>query len=164
MTEFPVERGMIGIFAEAIGDLNPVYRSVDATRAAGFSDVLAPPTFIRASSHFDPGYPLRPRIGQPWFGSGREPSGAGSKEGASKQRGTTLHAEQHFEYHHPLCAGELLTTRSQAGRTWSKQGRRSGPLQFAESITEYLDASGELVITARSVSVVTQRPVGEKLS
>jgi hypothetical protein len=38
------------------------------------------------------------------------------------------------------------------GGTWEKQGR-SGSLTFTEQFTEYFDEAGELVVTARSVSV-----------
>ena len=45
------------------------------------------------------------------------------------------------------------------GKTWEREGRRSGKLVFSESVTEYRDQKGELVITARSVGVRTERPV-----
>ena len=38
------------------------------------------------------------------------------------------------------------------GEEWEKQGR-SGRLRFREQITEFRDEAGELVVTARSVSV-----------
>jgi acyl-CoA thioesterase FadM len=67
-----------------------------------------------------------------------------------------LHAEQHFEYHRPLRIGDVLTSTTRAGEGWEKEGR-SGKLVFSEAITEYRDAAGELVVTARSVGVLTQR-------
>jgi hypothetical protein len=69
-----------------------------------------------------------------------------------------LHAEQHYEYHQPLVAGEVLTATSLPGKTWEKQGRRGGKLTFNESITEYRNPAGELVVTARGVGVRTERP------
>jgi hypothetical protein len=47
------------------------------------------------------------------------------------------------------------------GNTWEKQGRRSGKLIFTETITEYRDQKGELVVTARGVGVRTERPVDQ---
>ena len=41
--------------------------------------------------------------------------------------------------------------------TWEKQGR-SGTLKFTELITEYLDEHDEVVITARTVAVLTEGP------
>ena len=37
--------------------------------------------------------------------------------------------------------------------------KRAGKLIFRERITEHRDANGELVVTARSVGVTTERPV-----
>jgi hypothetical protein len=43
------------------------------------------------------------------------------------------------------------------GESWEREGRRGGKLQFSESITEYRDQNGELVVTARSVGVRTSQ-------
>ena len=43
--------------------------------------------------------------------------------------------------------------RARPGEQWEKQGR-SGLLRFREHITEFRDETGELVVTARSVSVL----------
>src|SRR5262249_16250451 len=115
-------------------------------------------TFVVASAQFDDGYPLRPKPGVPWFGSGREPTSAPpSREDGGRDRG--LHAEQHFEYHRTLRAGDVLTATTRAGRRWEKEGRGGGQLSFSETITEYRDASGELVVTAHSVGVIPDRVV-----
>lgn len=152
---FPVEAGHIMLFARAIGDPNPAYQ-------ADADVVVAPPTFVQASAQFDPEYPLRPKIGKPWFGSGREATGVPRKSGAGDGGGgggTGLHAEQHYEYHRPLTAGMVLTATVKTGDTWEKQGRRGGKLVFSESITEYRDADDNLVVTARGVGVRTQKTV-----
>ncbi len=53
--------------------------------------------------------------------------------------------------------GDVLHARGRKGETWEKQGR-SGTLKFTELITEYLDADDEVVITARTVAVLTEGP------
>lgn len=68
-----------------------------------------------------------------------------------------LHAEQHFEYHRHLRPGDVLRAETRPGKTWEKEGRRAGKLVFSEMITEYRDQDDELVITARSVGVRTER-------
>jgi len=153
------------LFARAIGDPNPIYADEEYARTTELGGIVAPPTFVQASAQFDPDYPLRPRIGEPWFGSGQEPTGrspspATGKSGAGSG-GTGLHAEQHFEYHRPLRVGEVLRAETRQGATWEKQGRRAGRLLFSELITEYRDEHGELVVTARSVGVRTERVVQE---
>lgn len=169
---FPVEAGHIQLFAAAIGDANPAYL------ASSGEPVVAPPTFATASAHFDPHYPLRPRIGEPWFGSGKTPSGAvrssrsddetSDGEGAGGEGesgegearlGPGLHAEQHFEIHRPVLAGDVLSSRTAVGKSWEKTGR-SGRLLFTEMVTEYRDQAGELVVTGRAVVVRTEMGTG----
>jgi hypothetical protein len=160
---FPIEEGHIAAFARSVGDANPAYYGPEA---------IAPPTFVQASAQWDPDYPLRPKIGGQWWGSGGGPGGApsfgggqsmesksdsGGQSGASQ--GTGLHAEQHYEYARPVRAGDVLTATTRPGKTWEKEGRRAGKLVFSESITEYRDQNGELVVTARGVGVRTEKPV-----
>ena len=56
----------------------------------------------------------------------------------------------------------MLTATTRPGKTCEKEGKRSGKLVFSESITEYRDQKGELVVTARGVGVRTERPVEQK--
>jgi acyl dehydratase len=189
---FPIEAGHVLMFARSIGDPNPVYSDAEHAAASEVGGLIAPPTFVQASAQFDPDYGLRPRIGKPWFGSGRYPSGlqrprdeaatapapGGSADGPAggeaeretsrktggetKLRGgggSGLHAEQHYTYHRPVRVGDVLTATTTPGKRWEKQGRRAGVLVFAESVTEYRDQQGELVVTARSVAVRTERAV-----
>jgi hypothetical protein len=150
---FPIELGHVLCFARSVGDPNPIY--ADPERA------VAPPTFVQASAQFDPDYFLRPKVGEPWFGSGREPTGVRREPsgGGGGGGGTGLHAEQHYEYHRPLRVGDVLTATTRPGERWEKQGRRAGKLVFTEQITEYRDQDGELVVTARGVGVRTERTV-----
>lgn len=151
---FPVEWSHILMFARSIGDENPVY--ADPERA------VAPPTFVQASAQFDEEYFLRPKPGRPWMGSGKEstslpppePSAGGTGGGGG---GSGLHAEQHYEYHRPLRPGAVLTGTPSPGKSWEKEGRRGGKLRFSENVIEYRDQAGELVVTARSVGVATER-------
>jgi len=159
---FPVEASHILMFARSIGDDNPVYADEEAAKKTEAGGIIAPPTFVQASAQFDPDYFLRPKVGQPWFGSGKNPTGIVRTEGGGRGGGGGgggLHAEQHYEYHRPLRAGDVLTATTFPGKTWEKEGKRSGKLVFSESVTEYRDQKGELVVTARGVGVRTERPV-----
>jgi len=167
---FPVEASHILMFARAVGDPNPVYADADAAAASEAGGVIAPPTFAQASAQFDPDYPLRPKFGEVWFGSGSMPSGRmkaekaeseggdGEKKGAS---GGGLHAEQHFKYHRHMRPGDVLTATTKPGETWTKESRRAGLLTFSESITEYRDQDGELVVTARGIGVRTEKVISQ---
>jgi hypothetical protein len=173
---FPVEASHVMMFARAIGDYNPVYHDEEQAKASEVSGLIAPPTFVQAAAQFDPDYGLRPRPGVPWFGSGKHPSGlmrprteppAGGGEAAGAARGGGrsggggggLHAEQHYEYRRHLRPGDVLTAKSLPGRSWEKESRRAGKLKFRESITEYYDQNGELVLIARSVGMTTERVI-----
>jgi acyl dehydratase len=160
---FPVEASHILMFARSVGDPNPVYADAEAAEKTEAGGIIAPPTFAQSSAQFDPDYFLRPKIGQPWFGSGKNPTGiTRAPGGGGGGGGGGLHAEQHFEYHRPLRPGDVLTATTMPGKAWEKEGRRSGKLLFSESVTEYRDQKGELVITARGVGVRTERPVDQK--
>ena len=126
---FPVEASHILMFARAVGDPNPVY---DPSQTPP-EKMVAPPTFAQASAQFDPDYFLRPKIGEPWFGSGKEPTGVQPKEGSGGSGGGSgggLHAEQHFTYHRHIRPGDVLTATVKPGKTsvftgGSSAGRRS---------------------------------------
>ena len=156
--QFPVEAGHIMLFARAVGDTNQIYYDVDYAQGTEPGSIIAPPTFVQASAQFNPDYYLRPKPGQPWFGSAKEPTGVARSEGGG---GGGLHAEQHYVYHRHPKPGDVLTATVKPGKTWEKQGRRSGKLTFTESITEYRDQHGELVVTSRGVGVTTERPVDQ---
>jgi len=178
---FPVEAGHILMFARSVGDPNPVYADADAAERSEAGGIIAPPTFAQASAQFDPDYPLRPKFGEVWFGSGSlpsgrmkaqrsaqsgpdgadAPSGDDSKESDSGAAAGGLHAEQHFTYHRHMRPGDVLTATTKPGETWEKQSRRAGKLTFSESITEYRDQHGELVVTARGVGVRTEKIIKE---
>jgi hypothetical protein len=162
---FPVEATHIMMFARSIADDNQIYYDEAYAKGTEPGRIIAPPTFAQASAQFDPDYFLRPKVGQPWFGSGGEPTGvkraSGSGGGGGGGGGGGLHAEQHFEYHRHIGPGDVLTATVKPGKTWEKEGKRSGKLVFSETVTEYRDQKGELVITARGVGVRTERPVDQ---
>ena len=162
--KFAVEASHIMMFARAVGDDNQVYYDADYAAGTEAGSIIAPPTFAQASAQFDPDYGLRPRVdGDGWFGSGGKPTGAKPREGdgGGGGGGGGLHAEQRFVYHRHMKPGDVLSATNKPGKTWEKQGRRSGKLVFSESITEYRDQDGELVITAIGVGVRTERPVDQ---
>jgi hypothetical protein len=154
--KFPIEGTHILMFARAVGDDNPIYADEEYAKGTEVGHIIAPPTFAQASAQFDPDYFLRPKIGEKWFGSGKNPTGLTDPGGSSTGGG--LHAEQHFEYHRHITPGDVLRAETKQGETWEKQGRRGGKLQFTETIIEYYDQNDELVITARGVGVKTEKP------
>lgn len=161
--KFPVEAGSIMLFARSVGDENPIYHDEEYAKSTEPGTIIAPPTFVQSSAQFDPDWVLRPKSGKPWIGSGKNPTQITRSEssGGGGGGGGGLHAEQHFEYHRHLKPGDVLSATNKPGKSWEKEGRRAGKLKFNESITEYRDQNGELVITARSVGVMTERAASQ---
>ena len=90
---FPVEATHIMMFARSVGDDNPIYHDEDYAAGTEVGHIIAPPTFPQAVAQFDPDYRLRPKVGQPWFGSGAEPTGVTDSGEVSSGGGGGLHAE-----------------------------------------------------------------------
>ena len=158
--DFPVDRTAILNFAAAIGETNPIYW--DAASAAGtpLGDVIAPPTFGVAAAHWNPNYGLRgmrkipPRV-EPPASEAKPRSGGGGGGGLAR----VLHGEQRFEYHKPMQPGMKLRVTTRPGKVWEKEGKKGGKLKFNETVSEYRDESGDLVLVATSVGVLTEKAV-----
>jgi acyl dehydratase len=124
---YEITRVKIKEFADAIGDLNPIYREQDAAKAAGHPDVLAPPTFpivlaLGGDSLDDP------ELGLNWA--------------------MVVHGEQRFEYRRPLRAGDVVITESTIA------GMRSiGRNERLEIQTVITTVEGEHVCTAHNVLI-----------
>lgn len=152
---FPVEGSHVMMFARAIGDLNPAYQSPESEEAEAVGGVIAPPTFPMAAAQFDAENPLIPKADEAWFGSA---SGPGFSRGGG---GGMLHAEQIFDYERPVRAGDVLTGTNGDGKTWTKESKRGGTLNFEEFVIEYRDQQGDLVVTVTMVGVTTERPIDQ---
>ena len=176
--KFPIEASHIMMFARSVGDDNKIYYDAEYANDSEVGAIVAPPTFVQASAQFDPNYGLRPRVdGIGWMGSGSKPTStvrqpktedtprteAPSRNTSSRSSsGGVLHAEQRYVYHRHPKVGDVLSSSTKPGKTWEREGRRSGKLVFSESVTEYRDQHGELVVTAISVGVRTERAVEQQ--
>lgn len=157
--KFPIQSGHIMMFARAVGDANAIYYDEDYAKTTEPGAIIAPPTFVQSSAQFDPNYFLRPKIGEEWFGSAKGPTGITKREtSGGGGSGGGLHAEQHYVYHRTPKAGDVLTSTTKPGKSWEKEGKRGGKLSFSETVTEYRDQNGELVVTATGLGVRTERP------
>ena len=122
----------IARFAAAIGDTDPVYRDLGAARAAGY-----------------PGIPLPPTYGSFLLDDRPDPHGNLALLGIDLRK--LLHAEQRFEYHAPVFAGDRLTLTDRVADHYVKKG---GSLEFVVLDCEARKATGELALTIRRVLVV----------
>lgn len=134
--EFPptapylVGREKVREFARAVFATNPVNLDVDAARAAGHADVVAPPTFAVVVQEHTLAQLLA------------EPDG-----GIDFSR--VVHGDQRFTSSRPIVAGDELTATLTVTSVKSIGGHST---VTAESVMT--DAAGEHVVTATSVLVV----------
>jgi hypothetical protein len=163
---FHVDRTAILTFASALGETNRIFWDEDYAAGTPLGGVIAPPTFAAASAHWDPNYFLRgirqipaapetPVAPAPATTSKQEEK---SEEGAGGIA-NILHAEQRYEYHRALRPGMSLTVTTRPGERWTKEGRRGGTLHFGETVSEFRDDDGNLVLTATNVGVRTAKVV-----
>jgi acyl dehydratase len=126
---YEVSRVKIAEFADAIGDPTPLYRDRAAAQAAGYADVIAPPTFAivismagAASAVADPGLGLNYAM--------------------------VVHGEQRFEYTRQLMAGDVVTAQATISDI-----RDAGRNVLMTTQTEIRTVDGEQVCTAHSTLV-----------
>ncbi|MGM1018064.1 MAG: FAS1-like dehydratase domain-containing protein [Actinomycetota bacterium] len=134
--EFPptlpylVGREKVREFARAVFADAPLHTDVDAARALGYADVVAPPTFAMAIQDLT----LQMLLAEPDSGI---------------ELARTIHAEQRFAYTRPIVAGDELTA------TLRVTGIRTlGGNAMITSEAEMNDADGAHVVTATSVLLV----------
>jgi acyl dehydratase len=123
---YEVSRVKIAEFADAIGDPSPRYRDAAAARAAGYPDVIAPPTFPVVISMAAAERAVHdPRLGLDYS--------------------LVVHAEQRFEYSRPLTAGDVVTAEVTISDI-----RTAGRNVLMTTQTEIRTVAGEHVCTAHS--------------
>lgn len=127
---YQVTRVKIREFAEAINDPNPVYTDPSAAEAAGYADVVAPPTF-----------PVI--LGM--AGSAR--AVADPELGVDFSR--VVHGDQSFRYSRPLVAGDVLDAVTRITDVKALAGNEMLTLE-----TVVTGADGEHVVTAGMMLVV----------
>ncbi|MFS2279940.1 MaoC family dehydratase N-terminal domain-containing protein [Microbacterium sp. OR21] len=141
--EFPptapylVGREKVREFARAVFADAPQHIDVDAARAVGFADLVAPPTFPMVIQDLT----LQQLLSEP-------------DSGIVLAR--TIHAEQRFQYTRPIVAGDELTAQL------AVTGIRSlGGNAMITSEANITDAAGDHVVTAVSVLLVGSDAEGE---
>ena len=140
--ELPVERGKVREFALAVGEDNPIFFDVDAARAHGLPDIVAPPTFT---------------VTQIW----QVPREQREQQlGANLDYERVLHGEQEFEYQRLPFAGEILRGTMRISKDFTKQGKRGGEMRFVTYESRFVDVQGEEVLTAYYTLIETAKDVG----
>ena len=127
---FQVGREAIRDFAASVGARSPIHHDVEAARAAGYRDLVAPPTFAvipgqRTDAQFV----------------------ADRDAGVDYTR--VVHGEQRFTHHRPIVAGDELR-----GVLHIDAIRAAGGHQMVTMRSEIIDADDAPVSTSLSTIVV----------
>ena len=126
---YEVSRVKIAEFATAIGDSSPLCRDRAAAQAAGYPDVVAPPTFAIVITA-----PNSARlIADPDLGV---------------NYAMVVHGEQSFAYDRPLRAGDVVVAQ-----TTIESIKQVRSLTTMATVTEISTVDGEHVCTAHSTVI-----------
>ena len=101
---YQVGREKIKEYANALGIENPVHFDVEAARAAGFRDVVAPPMFAVVYSS--------PAMAPAMF----DPD-------VAMNFAAMVHGGQEFEWDEPACSGDEITTTAKCLQIFEKDGK-----------------------------------------
>lgn len=127
---YAVDADLIAAFAAAVGATDPVHTDPEAARAAGYPDVVAPPTMaVRFEQAASAAYVADPEAGIDFS--------------------RVVHGEQAFTHHRPIHAGDELSAVVTVDSI-----RQAGGHSMITVRTELSDAGGEPVTTATSTIVV----------
>ncbi len=122
-----IDRERVTLFAQAIGDENPLYFDETYANDTAYKGVTVPPTFLVA------------------LGSSVElPLKLDFKR--------MLHGEQEFIYHHPVRIGDRLECTMAVTDVYDRVGK-SGTMQFLVLDTEMKKEDGVLAAVARNTII-----------
>jgi acyl dehydratase len=131
-----VEAGAVRRFAEAIGDLNPLYHDEEIAAASRWGRPIAPPTFPRV---FD----------------------FGTVEGFSLPSSGVIHGQQGYSYSRPIFVGEVLLCYGYFKEMYEKKGR-DGILTFLVFERFAETESGEPVMRTDEIYILTPAITGKR--
>ena len=120
---YAVGREKVREYAWAVGETNPVYVDLDAARAAGYADVVAPPMFAVVYA----GRAVSPALFDPEVGI---------------NFANMLHAGQEFEWGPVVVAGDEISTVTSV-----RDISQRGGMGFYEIVTESRNQRDEAVCT-----------------
>ena len=126
---FDIEKGQVRRFARAVGEDNAIHFDEAAAQAAGFSSLVAPPTFYAALA------PLQPMV-----------------EAFDLDPQALMHAEEEYEYFRPICAGDSVSIVHRVVDAYVKE-TPGGKLTFIVIETRGTDAQRRPVFKGRRVLV-----------
>src|SRR3954449_12899202 len=129
-TTYAVGREKIREYAYAVGESQPLYLDVEAARAAGYDDVVAPPMFAAVYC-----------TGAVW------PALMDPEVGLDFSR--MVHGGQEFTWHAPVVAGDEITTEAE----FTGHAKR-GELNVFTFTSRSVNQNGDLVFEGLWTNIV----------
>ena len=126
---YEVSRVKIAEFAQAIGDLSPLCRDQAAAQAAGYPDVIAPPTLAIVITMARSGHPM-------------------ADEDLGLDYSMVVHGEQRFSHARPLHAGDVVVAQTTITDITPRR-----TMTMLTTRTDITTTGGEHVCTALSTLV-----------
>ena len=127
---YQVASTALAAFAEATGATHPACTDVDAAKALGYPDIVAPPTFaVVVAQAAEAQYVADPAAGIDFS--------------------RVVHADERFTHHRPIVAGDELVTVVHVESITERAG-----LALVTTRCEIADSTGEPVATVRSTLAV----------
>jgi len=127
---YQASRAKIAEYARVIGIENPIHFDVDAAKAAGYRDVVAPPMFcvVYSAPAMGPAV-LDPEVGM--------------------NLATMVHGGQEFEWGEPVCSGDEITTTASCSDIYEKDGKG-----FYVFLSESVNQDGEATVRGTWTNIV----------
>ncbi len=131
---YEVSRVKIAEFAQAIGDPSPLCRDRAAAQAAGYPDVIAPPTFAIVITMASSGHAI-------------------ADEELGLDYSMVVHGEQQFSHARPLHAGDVVVAQTTITEITPRR-----TMTMLTTRTDITTTGGEHVCTALSTLVERGAP------
>ncbi len=142
-TVVTVERGQLGLFADAVKDTSPIYRDPRAAADAGLPGIPAPPTYPFVMGNFGV-FPELQTADAPAENPMGEVLGPLMANG-----GLILHGEQEFTYHRPVLAGDVLVGEGSVVDAYQKESKGKTMTFIVVETAWSEQATGAPVCTSR---------------
>jgi acyl dehydratase len=127
---YPIEREMIGRFARAVGDPNPLWQDDGYAQSSRYGGIIAPPTFVLA-------------IGGERFVDDVM---------ALASFSTLLMGGTELEFYHPIRPGDVITVIFKISSLRERQGQM-GRMAFMTFDSSYKNQKQELVAKCRQMLI-----------
>lgn len=129
-TKNTIERGAVRKFAEAIGDLSPIYLDEQVGADSRYKNNIAPPTFPVTFN-------------------------AGEIAGINLPSKGLIHGKQIYKYNRPLYIGEDVYCWMEVKNYYEKTGN-FGKMGFLVIVKYGEDATGELLFTEERIVIISE--------